>query len=397
MGKTKIHPASTHVNERAEAASPGRRDRASDGVCLAVERARWMPFPGARARRPNGRSMIFFLLQDIHEHSLAYARDWGPAPGSRLQLWRYDDLMRATELPRATYIFADLETLPDALRAVAVAAWERLSGAGLELRLLNEPSRALRRIELLTTLHALNINRFRVARPDAVPGDMRFPVFVRHERQHTGPHTALLRDAGELARALRFLRLRGQRLRDLLVVEFCDTSDRQGLFRKYAAFLVGDCVLPRHLFFNRHWMIKPGGPLDRWPMDPQLEKEKLAYLYGNPHEEWIRQIFRHAGLTFGRIDYGMLHDRPQVWEINTNPTVTDLTPRLTKAFEAIDHDGPAGRSVPFAVPVAVRRARARERFAERIDRMQHAVLDWCFGLRVVRPAVHVAKRLLRYP
>ena len=51
-------------------------------------------------------------------------------------------------------------------------------------------------------------------------------------------------------------RFKGYRARDLLGVEFCDTSDATGLFRKYSAFLVDGEVLPRHLLFSKSWHLK---------------------------------------------------------------------------------------------------------------------------------------------
>ena len=45
--------------------------------------------------------------------------------------------------------------------------------------------------------------------------------------------------------------------------------------------------------------------------DQAFEAERHDYLYGNPHEQWIKDIFRHAGLDFGRVDYGMLGDTPR--------------------------------------------------------------------------------------
>jgi hypothetical protein len=48
----------------------------------------------------------------------------------------------------------------------------------------------------------------------------------------------------ELDKALLALRIRGYDREDLLVVEFCDTSDADGIFRKYAAFRVGNAIIP---------------------------------------------------------------------------------------------------------------------------------------------------------
>jgi hypothetical protein len=340
--------------------------------------------------------MILFLLKDIGEHPNVYAERWGPTPGSRMQLLRYDDLLRASSLTAGSYIFSDLDVLSDAGLSVAKAAWERLSACGLPLRLLNDPSRALGRFDLLSTLHAKGINRFRVLRADRLEGDPRFPVFVRYEKQHTGPLTPLLHDERELRRALRYLRLRGHRLGGLLVVEFCDASDSKGIFRKYSSFLVGDRVLPRHLFFSREWMVKEGGPLDAAPMDPALEAEKTEYLYGNPHELWVKEIFRIAGLDFGRIDYGRSGDSLQVWEVNSNPTMRRLTPRLTSAFEAIDHPAASTGTIAWSAEASLVRERSRERRRERIQGARLRVMDGLTEVGWTRPVVGLAKRLLRW-
>lgn len=61
----------------------------------------------------------------------------------------------------------------------------------------------------------------------------KFPVFLRPESEHTGSLTRILytrRDlVEELARAL----MRGYRLRDVIIVEYCDTADASGIFRLY--------------------------------------------------------------------------------------------------------------------------------------------------------------------
>jgi hypothetical protein len=171
----------------------------------------------------------------------------------------------------------------------------------------------LSRYELLHTLHREGINRFDAHRPDEPRADLRFPVFLRSAREHDGNLTPLLRDRGELDRALEAA---GRPLDELLVVEFCDTSDEEGLFRKYAAFLVDGRIIPRHLLFARQWSVKAPTLVD-----PACVQEEWAYLRSNPHEEELKRIFRLARIDYGRIDYAMLDGRPQVWEINTNPVV----------------------------------------------------------------------------
>ncbi len=84
-----------------------------------------------------------------------------------------------------------------------------------------------------------------------------------------------------------------------------------------------------------------------------LEKER-RYMETNPHERELRAIFRRARIDYGRIDYSMLGDRLQVWEINTNPIFLprpdkieierkgihrQFAERAAAAFAEIDVDG----------------------------------------------------------
>jgi hypothetical protein len=49
--------------------------------------------------------------------------------------------------------------------------------------------------------------------------------------------------------------------------------------------------------------------------------EETQYLSENPHLEQLRRIFEIAKINFGRIDYGCVNGKVQVWEINTNPNL----------------------------------------------------------------------------
>jgi hypothetical protein len=47
--------------------------------------------------------------------------------------------------------------------------------------------------------------------------------------------------------------------------------------------------------------------------------EDLRFVKSNPHVDQVMAAFEVAGLTWGRIDYGVKDGRIQVWEINDNP------------------------------------------------------------------------------
>jgi hypothetical protein len=229
------------------------------------------------------------------------------------------------------YIFTDIDRLTPSARQLAASVWQQLAMHTPRVRLLNDPARVLCRYELMCKLANEGENQYRARRLSEGLEGLRYPVFLRCEREHDGALTPLLRSATAVRRALLWAHLEGYRTRDLLIVEFCDTSDATGLFRKYSAFLVGNEVLPRHLLVSRNWHLKK-----RDVVNDETAREVEAYLVRNPHQEAIRQIFRLAGIDYGRIDYSLAGEKLQVWEINTNPIVRALAERLTTAFVRLD-------------------------------------------------------------
>ena len=243
---------------------------------------------------------------------------------------------------------------------VAAQDWEELESWGRGVQLLSHPRRALLRYALLDELHRAGMNRYRAYRvPVDDAADPRFPVFLRHEHSHAGSITPLLRTRAELDAAIASATRQGGDRARLLVVEYCDTADEHGVHRKYAAIQVGDEVIPRHLLFDRAWVLKEPGLID-----PGKAEEQTEYLRTNPHEEWIREVFRIGRIDYGRIDYGIVDGVPQAWEINTNPNLMRavsyypaphrdapryFAPRIAAAFDALDRAGPAPAPIPVDI------------------------------------------------
>jgi hypothetical protein len=226
----------------------------------------------------------------------------------------YEDLLDAHEPVAATYVFADLELLTAEQRQRASQLRTELLARGCTV--VNDPVTTLRRFDLLRALHATGTNTFTVFREQDSLDSCRFPVFVRGEHDHAGRRTDLLQSDDQVRSSIRALRTVHPELGDLLVVEFCDTADSTGVYRKYSAFKVGDAIVARHLMFGYDWQVKE--PELR---DESLLEEERDYVTTNPHEAQLRPIFELAGVEYGRIDYALREGRIEVWEINTNPTI----------------------------------------------------------------------------
>jgi len=301
--------------------------------------------------------VLYYLVKHENPSGMAYVAAWGPAPESRMRFLRYDELPKRKELPAGTYIFSDLERLTELELQLAVDTWAQLSQGHVRVRLLNDPSDVPGRYDLLRLLHGSGENRYRVARLDESVGSIRFPVVLKYTNEHGPALPDLLNSPAELKAAVRYLKWRGRPVDNLFIAEFFDTSDTSGVFRKYSAFIVGDTILPRHLLFSRRWMVKRPDLAGA-----EFAAEEKRFLEQNPHEEWLRHVFSSAGVNYGRIDYGFLGDLPQVWEINTNPTIHSLAERLTSAFEEIDVAEEPAESIPVTWDsVLIRSIAAEER------------------------------------
>ena len=304
--------------------------------------------------------MIYYLVTRHHRYTMAdYLASWGRDLAARVRVVPYGALPANPDLPAGTYVFSDLERTSALQRAFLTRLADQLAAHG-GVRLVNHPSRSLRRHDLLRRLRAEGQNRFDVRRATVTDTPLRYPVFIRQESDHTGSLTSLIHGAADLERTLQVLVMEGHDPRDLLVVEWCNTADADGIYRKYSAFRIGDRILPRHVLFSRGWMLK-----DVDLLEPHHIDELRAYCRDNPHEQAIRALFDAAEIQYGRIDYALLDGAIQVWEINTNPLVArppEAYPEFThrfhgafaaafdEAFAALDAPAPPGTRVSVTWP-----------------------------------------------
>ncbi|HUP20762.1 MAG TPA: hypothetical protein VM778_12545, partial [Gemmatimonadota bacterium] len=261
--------------------------------------------------------MIHYLVRAPHERGIReYLQLWGLPLAERFEVIHYESLPDRDRLEPGTWILAGLDQLGPAMLRLVVEIHRRLEDDPT-FRFLNHPTRTLRRFDLLGELHRRGLNEFRAIRATADLRDLRFPVFLRSAVAHDGAISPLLRSIAAVEQAIGRALVRGRRLEDLLVVEFCDTSDGEGTFRKYGAYIVADRFAPRHVVRGTAWMLKLGHS----NVSRESVMEEREYILSNPHREQLEEIVRIAGVGYGRIDYGLLNGRVQTWEINLNPVI----------------------------------------------------------------------------
>lgn len=231
-----------------------------------------------------------------------------------VRLVSYRKLFSVTSLPKATYIFSDLErlTVPGLQRIAHI--WKQLAAGDPAIRLINDPLRVKRRYELLRHLHARGINSFNVRRAADVVNGCRFPVFIRREADHAGPTSPLIENEADLEAAIDALAARGAFRDDHIVTEFCGAPDDTGAFVKYGCFRVGDRIMPQNRLVGREWCVKKFEYFDE-----TVIARDLAYIKSTEHNETVRTVFDIAAVEYGRVDYSIVNGRLEFYELNTNP------------------------------------------------------------------------------
>ncbi len=232
------------------------------------------------------------------------------------RIWSYDALLRAKTLPHATWIFTDFDRLSAWELELAAHVYRELESAGM--RVLNDPGRSVGRFDLLASLRRAGRNDFSVWRASQRDAVNRFPVFLRTEAAHRGPITDLIPDAQALDRALDKALSDGYPLRDLMVVEYCAQPLPSGIFRKRAAFRVGDRLISTLAVHDTSWSAKHGR---LGVADESLYQEEWESIGRCEHERELVEAFDVASLNYGRVDYSLVEERVQIYEINSNPTI----------------------------------------------------------------------------
>ncbi len=149
-----------------------------------------------------------------------------------------------------------------------------------------------------------------------------YPLILRRDGVHQGQDVHL---AGSPREARRLIE---ERLRDLaelpprerpkgrldLAVEFVDTRDPQGRYRKWRSYVIGGRVLPRMLNVSRHWLVNFGNLIED---EAAVAEDREFVRGGEPQAEQVRRAAALTGADIVALDYGRRADGSVVfWEAN---------------------------------------------------------------------------------
>jgi hypothetical protein len=236
--------------------------------------------------------------------------------GLDLDVVTYDQVLRRHSPHRATHIFTDLDRLSDWELHEAALIFRDLKSRGMTA--LNDPATFLGRYGMLRGLHRAGLNGFDVYRVDSCERPKRWPVFLRLEGNHAAPVSGLLQNENELEEALESAVAQGAPKSALLIIEYAAEPIRPGVFRKLSVFRVGNRFLGYTCVHEDSWIVKYG---KAGVASDEMYEEEHALVRDNPFAEAVKPAFDLAGLDYGRVDFGLVDGKPQIYEINNNPFV----------------------------------------------------------------------------
>ena len=266
--------------------------------------------------------MIVFIATRGNGYTLrSLANRTFGVPTPKFRITHYERLFGALRVPRATYIFGDLERLAPWELRLASDLHRSMATAGL--RCLNDPARAMARLELLTALYDAAINPFCAMRADAAPRPRRFPVFIRSESDHAKPSAELYHNQTQLDLALETIKNGGMPLRGLMVVEQCAERYSDTLWAKWGTWRIGERMIVEHVAVDDSWVVKTG---DHDKVTDAVAADEQAAVSANRFAPELQRAFDIGGIEFGRSDHAVVGGRTVVYEINTNPYLGPFVP-----------------------------------------------------------------------
>ncbi len=278
----------------------------------------------------NTQKWVVVVTTEDHAYTVDSWPERMAQQGVHFQAVSWEHALTTDRLPKAAYVLTDFDRLSFSEMEAGTHLYQWLRAEGLPV--LNDPGRFLSRSAFLKTLRNQGVNSFNCILPAHGEKPDRFPVFLRTLASHRGVLTELLHDAEQSQAALVDAMRKGFPIGDLAFIEYAAAPvPGTGHFQKLSAFRVGDRIIRANTINDTHWMAKTG--VAGLASDAQYEEENRE-MSDYPLRDFVMDVFERTGTEFGRMDFGFVDGRYEIYEINTNPYLAGLSADHKNAHRA---------------------------------------------------------------
>ena len=141
-----------------------------------------------------------------------------------------------------------------------------------------------------------------------------YPLLLRRDGVHQGKDFFLAQTPEEARELIQARQKDGAQENLNLAIEFVDVRDEHGYYNKYRSFVVGDEVIPAHVFVSKHWLVNYGEFVDN---DLAVRSGQDFMQHGERNKAEVLAAARLTGSDVLALDYAKRADGRYVfWEAN---------------------------------------------------------------------------------
>ena len=172
---------------------------------------------------------------------------------------------------------------------------------------------------------------------------LEYPLILRRDGVHQGRDVYLVRSPEQAREKICEHKENPDKAALDLAVEYVDARDENGYYNKYRSFVLGERIVPAHVFLSEHWLVNYGHLLS----NEVAGRYSRDFLHGGePNPDVVLAAARLTGSDIVALDYARRADGSYVfWEAN----------RHFLLFEDYDKDLGSGFGTAMSVDAQARR------------------------------------------
>ncbi len=161
--------------------------------------------------------------------------------------------------------------------------------------------------------------------------DLHYPLLIRRDGVHKGQDVVLVQHAQEARHLIEERQRDNAQPNFNVAIEYVETAGKDGLYRKYRSLVIGNQIIPRHLFVSKHWLVNFTNGI----FNAASRQEIWDFIHKDlPNHQALLNAAKTAGQDIMALDYSIdQQGNPIFWEANLHFLMAgDVSPDEVERF-----------------------------------------------------------------